>query len=125
MLCRMQVCGHLFSEWISDLDANYTTLAEQDWSAEETQADLVAVVRVTEPRARWVEPVQAMVINRRAGDAQPGSTLAVCQVADPHAQFNGTLVSTLPQECWLICGHRRDDGSILVGDGTRRLQPAS
>jgi hypothetical protein len=65
------------------------------------------------------------VLHRHAGDAQPGSTLAVCQVENPDAQFNGTLVSTLPQERWQICGHRRDNGSILVSDGTRRLQPAS
>jgi hypothetical protein len=113
-------------EWISALNASYTTLAKQDWSTEEAQADLVAEVLVTDAQApRWVEPAKAVVLYGHAGDVQLGSTLAVCQVADPDAQFNGTLVSTLPQERWQICGHRRDDGSILVTDGTRRLQPAS
>jgi hypothetical protein len=114
------------SEWISVLDANYTTLAEQDWSTEESHADLVAEVRVTDPQApRWLEPVQVLVLHRHAGDAQPGTTLSVCRVENSDAQFNGTLVSTLPQERWQICGHRRDDGRILVSDGTRRLQPTS
>jgi hypothetical protein len=114
------------SEWISDLDASYTTLAEQDWSAEESHADLVAEVLVTDAQAPpWATPVRVMVLHRHAGDAQPGSSVAVCQVENPDAQFNGTLVSTLPQERWQICGHHRNDGSILVSDGTRRLQPAS
>lgn len=114
------------SEWISDFDASYTKLAEQDWSAEESQVGLVAEVRITGPQAlKWAEPIRAVVIHQRAGDAPPGSPLDVCQVADPDAQFNGKLVSTLPQERWQICGHRRDDGSILIQDGTRRLQPAS
>ena len=113
------------SEWISDLDANYMRLAEQDWSAEESRADLVTEVRVTSRQAPpWVAPVQVTVLHRHAGDAQVGSTLAVCQVENADTQFNGTLVSTLPKERWQICGHRRDDGSILVSDGTRRLSPA-
>ena len=114
------------SQWISGLDGSYTTLADQDWSAEESRAELVAEVRFTEPQAtRWLEPAQAMVLHRLAGDVQRGSTLAVCQVENPGAQFNGTLVSALPRERWRIYGHRRDDGSILVSDGTCRLQPAS
>ena len=85
---------------------------------------LAEVDVIDAPVANWTEPVSAMVLKSHQGDTALGSTIALRQVADPLAAFNGKLFSMLSGEHWLVCGDRLDDGSILVRDGTRRVQKA-
>jgi hypothetical protein len=46
--------------------------------------------------------------------------IAVRLVEDPDGPFNGTLVSFLDGERWLICARELEDGTLLPLDGTRR-----
>lgn len=113
------------SEWVAAVDPSYSALATRDWSIEQSRTDLLAEARVTDaPPTNWTEPAVAMVLNSYRGSIAPGSKLALRQVADPIAAFNGKLFAMLSGERWLVCGDRLGDGSILVCDGTRRIQKA-
>jgi hypothetical protein len=112
-------------DWVAALDLSYAALSAQDWSFELSNASLVAKARVIDPPPPdWTEPIRATVLTTDRGGAPSDSVLALRQVADPQAPFNGRLCSMLADEHWLICGDRLDDSSVLVGDGTRRLQRA-
>ena len=111
------------NEWAAALGSSYGALTTQDWSTEQSPVDVLAEVGVIEaPVADWTERVSPRVLKSQQGDTAPGSTLALRQVADPLAAFNGKLFSMLSGKHWLVCGDRLDDGSILVRDGTRRVQ---
>jgi hypothetical protein len=112
-------------EWVAALDPSYEALGAQDWSFELSHAGLVVEARVLDPPPDWTEPTRALVLAADRGGAPRNSVLELRQVADPHAPFNGRLCSMLADEHWLICGDRLDDGSVLVGNGTRRIQKAA
>lgn len=115
------LCGHL-DEWISAFDLSYSALAAQDWSAEEDGADVVVEVQLRDPVPHdWKEPAPAVVAATHRSTASVGPELRLRQVEDPDATFNGKLVSLLPGESWLACASWCSDGTVVPGDGTRRL----
>lgn len=117
---RLSTC---LEEWVSALDPSYDALRAQDWSFELSHAGLVVEARVMGPPLQtWTEPIRAMVLATDRGGAASCSVLALRQVKDPSAPFDGKLCSMLSEERWLICGNRLDDSSVLVGDGTRRIK---
>ncbi len=108
--------------WIAAFAPSYTALAGQDWSAEHTRADLVAEIQLLQPVPDdWNEPVVAAVLATHRGSAPDGATIALRQVADPDAVFNGRCIDLLSGEGWLIWAHVCNDGTFVPGDGTRRI----
>jgi hypothetical protein len=116
--------GHL-DQQIAMLAPSYAALARQDWSTEQARADLVAEVQVSDRvPAGWHEPIPATLIGVQHGSLSVGSQLGIRLVADPAAPFNGTLLSVLAGERWLICGELLDDETVIPADGTRRTHPS-
>jgi hypothetical protein len=125
---RARVSDPWFCAYLDDesavLGPSYDALARLDWTAEEAQADVVVELETSSPRSPgWREPVPARVVGAGEGRVLVGSELGLRLVADPDATFNGTLISVLHGERWRVCGHLGNDGTVLPGDGTRRLSP--
>jgi hypothetical protein len=116
-----RLCAHIDGR-IADLDPGYAAMADQDWRAEEREADLVVELEVLDVAPGWTEPVRAVVVATHRGGASTGSELPIGLVADPAAQFNGMLISLIRGERWLTCASLLKDGTALPGDGTRRLK---
>jgi hypothetical protein len=124
---RASVTDPALVAWLDQLIAtlapSYEFLAAADWSSEEAQAELFVEVEFREPvPISWKVPVPATVVGVRRGSASIGSQIGLRLVADPRAPFNGTLLSVLEGERWLVCGTLLDDGTVLPSDGTRRLR---
>ncbi len=119
------LCEQL-DEWITAFAPSYQTLAEQDWTAEENRADLVVELQLGDDvPLSWTEPAPAVVLAVHRGKATTGSELRLRQVEDPDATiFNGTLVSLVEGESWLVCARYSPDGTVIPVDGTRRLTPS-
>jgi hypothetical protein len=101
---------------------SYTALAARDWSSQETQAELIVELQISEQTpSGWKDPVPATVVGIHRGGAPMGAQVGLRLVADRDAPFNGTLLSALSGERWLVCGALLDDGTLLPSDGTRRL----
>lgn len=49
------------------------------------------------------------------------SEVRLHQALPDQERFDGLLLAVLPQERWRVCGSVLADGSIVSGDGTRRL----
>lgn len=108
---------------ITTLAPRYAALAAADWSSEEAQAEIVVEIEFCEPvPTGWKVPVPATVVGAHRGDVAIDSRVGLRLVADPDAPFNGTLLSVLAGERWLVCGTLLDDGTLLPSDGTRRLR---
>jgi hypothetical protein len=107
--------------WTAAFAPSYGALAGEDWSAQETRADLVAEVEVGEPvPLDWRQPIEAVVLASDRCSASAGATISLRQVADPDAQFNGLAIELLAGERWLTCASALGDGTFLPEDGTRR-----
>jgi hypothetical protein len=116
----------LIDAWITDFAPSYTTLASEDWEAEEARADLVVDLEVPAEIPRgWEEPIRAIVAAKLRGSVEIGSELPLRLIPDDNQCFNGTLISVLPGERWRTCARLLDDGSILPEDGTRRLKAST
>ncbi len=101
-------------------------MVSQDWSAEEQRADLVVEIQLPDQVPHgWTEPVLGIVLATHHGTTPARAQLSMRLVADPDAQFNGTLASFLADERWLVCAHQLDDGTVLPQEGTRRLHRES
>ena len=101
---------------------SYLALAARDWSSEETQAEIIVELQICEPiPPGWKDPVPATVVGVRRGSVPIGAQVGLRLVADRDAPFNGTLLSALSGERWLVYGALLDDGTLLPFDGTRRL----
>jgi hypothetical protein len=112
-------------EWISAFAPSYQALAGLDWSAEQDSADLVVELRLRDPMPRtWTEPAPADILVTHHGSAATGSEMRMRQVTDPNATFNGKVITLLPNESWLVCARRGDDGTLIPADGTRRTSPS-
>lgn len=115
-------CRSLMEVQIEKLAASYKRLCELDWSAEQAAAEVICEVRVPETPAGWKQPVSAVAIRSLKG-TPPHERVTIGLVEDLAARpFNGTLVSVLADEGWLICARPREDGALLPLDGTRRLR---
>jgi hypothetical protein len=114
-------CRALIEAQIAKLAPSHQQLWGLDWTAEEAVAEVICEMRVlgTSP-ARWKEPVSAVVTAPIKGDTSLGERIAIRLVEDPDGPFNGTLVSFLDGERWLICARELEDGTLLPLDGTRR-----
>jgi hypothetical protein len=64
-------------------------------------------------------PARVVGIHRRS--VPIGAQVGLRLVTDRDATFDGTLLSVLSGERWLVCGTLLDDGTLLPSDGTRRL----
>jgi len=108
-------------EWVSVFAPSYEALAALDWSAEQDSTDLVVELQLRDPVPHdWNEPAPAVVLATHRGTAIAGSELRLRQVADPDERFNGKAISLLPDESWLVCASRGEDGTLIPADGTRR-----
>jgi len=108
--------------WIAEFAPSYAALASEDWSAEEGNADVVVDIQLpAEIPLSWKEPLTATVDARHQGSIDNTSEVRLHQVPTGDGPFNGTLVSVLPHERWRVCGSLLADGSIVHGNGTRRL----
>jgi hypothetical protein len=86
-------------------------------------AEIVKVQILDPATTNWKRPVRVTVVGVHRGSLSIGSEIGLRLVADPKANFNGTLLNLLVGEGWLVCGAIRDDGTLLPQDGTRRLLP--
>ena len=101
---------------------SYAALAAGDWSSQETQAEIAVELQIYEPTPTgWKDPVPATVVGIHRGSVPIGAQVGLRLVADRDAPFNGTLLSALSGERWLVYGALLDDGTLLPSDGTRRL----
>jgi hypothetical protein len=105
---------------IAKLAPSYQKLCGLDWTEQEAAAEAVVEIQVLEGQAgRWTTPASAIVTTPIKGDALLDEQIAVRLVEDNDAPFNGTLVSFLAGERWLICARVLNDGTLLPLDGTR------
>jgi hypothetical protein len=113
-------------EWITAFAPSYQALVDQDWTAEQNRADLVVELQLNDDvPPDWTEPAPAVVRAVHRGNITPGSQLRLGRVEDPDAAiFNGTLVSLVAGESWLVCARDSVDGTLIPVDGTRRLMPS-
>jgi hypothetical protein len=111
----------LIEAQLAKLTPSYQQLCGLDWTAEEAVADVICEMHVlgTSP-GRWKEPVSAVVTAPIKGNTSLDEQIAVRLAEDPDGPFNGTLVSLLDGERWLICARELEDGTLLPLDGTRR-----
>ncbi|MGH2861241.1 MAG: hypothetical protein ACRDLT_06990 [Solirubrobacteraceae bacterium] len=108
---------------IAKLAPSYQQLCSLDWTAEEAVADVICEMRVLGTSGRWIgwkQPVAAVVTAAVKGTPSLDEQIAVRLVEDPDGPFNGTLVSLLAGERWLVCARELADGTLLPLDGTRR-----
>jgi len=113
-------------EWIAEFAPSYATLAGEDWSAEEASADLVVDIQIPDEEPKGLkDSLSTLVVAEPQNKVETGSELIMHRVPPEQEQFNGHLVATLPRERWRACASLRADGSILPGDGTRRLEPST
>jgi hypothetical protein len=113
-------------EWIAEFAPSYATMANQDWSTEEAGADLVVDVQIPDEVPQGLkDPLTTLVLGEPENRVETGSELTMHRVPPDQEQFNGYLVSALPRERWRACATLLADGSILPGDGTRRLEPST
>jgi hypothetical protein len=106
---------------IAKLAPSYQGVCGLSWTEEEAAAEVVVEVQVLDGQAgRWTTPASAIVTTPIKGDVSLGEQIAVRLVEDNDAPFNGTLVSLLAGEQWLICARVLNDGTLLPLDGTRR-----
>jgi hypothetical protein len=100
----------------------YAALSAGDWSSQETQAEIVVELQISEPTSfGWKDPVPATVVGIHRGSVPIGAHVGLRLVADQDAPFNGTLLSVLSKERWLVRGTLLNDGTLLPSNGTRRL----
>ncbi len=111
----------VIDEWIADFAPSYAALASGDWSAEEGNADVVVDIQLPGEIPSREEPLPVTVTAHHQGSIDSTSEVRLHQVPMGGRPFNGTLVSVLPHERWRVCGSLLTDGSIVPGDGTRRL----
>lgn len=113
-------------EWIAAVAPSYSVLADQDWSAEEKQADAVVDLELPEDvPPGWDEPVPTTVVASPHGAVAVGSELPLRLAPGGDGPFNGMLIHVLPRERWRTCARLLAGGSALPGDGTRRLEAAT
>jgi len=113
-------------DWIADFAPSYAVLADQDWSAEEERSDAVVDLQVPEEvPLGWDEPVPATVVASRRGAVAVGSELPLRLAPGGDQPFNGMLIHVLPRDRWRTCARLLPDGSVLPGDGTRRVEAAT
>jgi hypothetical protein len=114
----------LIAAQIDRLAPSYERLCGLDWTSHEAAADLICEMRVLGRCGDWIgwtEPVSAVVTTPAKGNVSLAQQILVRLVEDPDAMFNGTLMSLLGGERWLVCGRELGDGTLLPLDGTRRL----
>jgi hypothetical protein len=113
-------------EWITAFAPSYQALVEQDWTAEQNRADLVVELQLGDGvPPDWTESAPAVVRAVHRGNITTGSELRLRQVEDPDAAiFNGTLLSLVAGEFWLVCARYSVDGTVIPLDGSRRLLPS-
>lgn len=110
-------------EWIAEFAPSYATLSGENWSAEESSADLVVDIEIGGEVSQGLrDPLATRVLSDPQNKAKAGSEIMMHRVPPEQEQFNGYLVSTLPQERWRACASLLTDGTILPLDGTRRLE---
>ncbi|MGH2859081.1 MAG: hypothetical protein ACRDMJ_16525 [Solirubrobacteraceae bacterium] len=122
------VCRGLIEAQIDKLAPSYQRLCGLDWTTQEMVADVICEMRVLGSPGGWIgwkEPVSAVVTTPVKGITSLDQQIAVRLVEDPDAAFNGTLVSLLAGERWLVCARELADGTLLPLDGTRRLAAPS
>lgn len=101
---------------------SYAALTARDWSPAMSRADVNVDVLVADPAPTdWAHPVATTVVGVHRGDLTIGSEVGLRLVADHTATFNGTLLSVLGGERWLVCGRFLADATVVPVDGTRRL----
>ncbi len=111
-------------EWIAEFEPSYASLAAEDWSAEEASADLVVDIQIPDEVPEGLKDrLPTLVLAELQNKVETGSQLIMHRVPPDQEQFNGYLVSALPRERWRACATLLRDGSILPGEGTRRLEP--
>lgn len=121
-------CRALIGTQVTKLAPSYQQLCDLDWTAEEAVADVICEIRVLGTPGRWIgskEPVSAVVTAPVKGATSVDQQIAVRLVEDPDGPFNGTLVSLLACERWLLCARELADGTLLPLNGTRRLATPS
>jgi hypothetical protein len=107
---------------IAGFAPSYAALSAGDWSPQETQAEIVVELQISEPTSfGWKDPVPATVVGVHRASVPIGAQVGLRLVADQDAPFNGTLLSVLSGERWLVYGALLDDGTLLPSNGTRRL----
>ena len=116
----------LIASLIAGLQPSYDQMRGLDLAAEEAAAEVICETEIVEVSpGRWKEPASAVVTAAVKGNSPVDQQIAVRLVEDPHAQFNGTLVSLLAGERWRICAREFSDGTLVPLDGTRRCAVAS
>jgi hypothetical protein len=111
----------LIENQIIRLAPSYQELCDLDWATQEAAADVICEMEVlAAPPGGWTEPMRAAVTVPIEGNASLDEHVAVRFVKDIKGPFNGTLVSVLAGERWLICARELEDGTLLPLDGTRR-----
>ncbi len=121
-------CQALIGTQVTKLAPSYQQLCDLDWTAEEAAADVICEIRVLGTPGRWIgwkEPMSAVVTTPVKGATSVDQQMAVRLVEDPDGPFNGTLVSLLACERWLLCARELADGTLLPLNGTRRLATPS
>jgi hypothetical protein len=121
-------CRALIGAQVTKLAPSYQQLCDLDWTAEEAAADVICEIRVPGTPGRWIgwkEPISAVVTAPVKGTTSADQPVAVRLVEDPDGPFNGTLVSLLARERWLLRARELADGTLLPLDGTRRLATPS
>lgn len=117
-------CRALINAQIAKLAPSYAQLCGLDWTAAEAVADVICEMQVRGTPGRWTswkEPVPAIVTAPIKGTTSLGEQIAVRLVQDPGGLFDGTVVSLLAGERWLVCARELQDGMLLPLGGTRRL----
>lgn len=117
-------CRVVMEAQIARLAPSYDQLCRLNWTAEEAVADVICEMRVLGTPGRWIgwtKPVSAVVTAPVKGTTSVDQQIAVRLVDYPNGPFNGTLVSLLACERWLLCARELADGTLLPLDGSRRL----
>lgn len=118
----------LIGAQIDKLEPSYQRLCGLDWTTQEAVADVICEMRVLGSPGDWIgwkQPVSAVMTTPVKGTTSSDQPIAVRLVEDPDGAFNGTLVSLLASERWLVCARELADGTLLPLDGTRRLAAPS
>jgi hypothetical protein len=118
-------CRRLIKAQIAKLAPNYQQLCAMDWTASEHAADVICEMQVLDVPGHWKEPLAAVATTLIKGTTTADGLIAVRLVADPDGPFNGTIISVLAGERWLICARELQDGTLLPLDGTRRRAVSS